>query len=208
VPLAAHYGVSRATVRQAFGQLVQEGLLVARRNCGVSVATPPSDAVRELLMPMRVMAETYALRHCLASLTDDDFREWERLLARLEASCFEANYAVVTECDFDFHRHLMVRGGLGDLLSLWTTLITKTATFYEHEKLNQQMLPAVHLMHVELLALFRARDEAAAVRALTEHILNGAFNEQVRQLWAAKIRKRMRHSSSTPFPSLPSPRSS
>ena len=38
--LMAHYGVSRATIRQALGQLVAEGYLEIRRGLGTFVATP------------------------------------------------------------------------------------------------------------------------------------------------------------------------
>jgi DNA-binding GntR family transcriptional regulator len=191
--LADRFGVSRATVRQAFGQLVQEGLLVAQRNRGVRAAPPPAEAVRDLLIPIRVQIETFALRAWLPTATPDDFRAWDQLLDRLGEACREGGYALVVERDFDFHRHLVVRGGLADLTGLWTTLITKTHTFYRHQDLAPDDLPAVHAMHAELVRLFRAGDGEAAAAALTEHIGNGAFNEQVRQTWYAGKAKPPRH---------------
>jgi DNA-binding GntR family transcriptional regulator len=42
--LARQYGVSRAPIRDALLQLTQEGLLVAKPNCGVQVASPSGDS--------------------------------------------------------------------------------------------------------------------------------------------------------------------
>lgn len=205
--LVGRYSVGRATVRQAFGQLVQEGLLVAKRNCGVRVAQPPADAVRSLLMPMRVQVEAFALSAALPGFTADDFRVWDRLVSRIGRACDDGDYPAAIERDFEFHRHLIVRGGLTDLLPLWATLIAKTSDFYRHRELAPADLPAVHEMHAELVALFRRGELAPAVVALTQHIMNGEFNERIRQRWSASKPRPTRPRSGRSHPS-PSPRSS
>lgn len=190
--LAERFGVSRMPIRQVLQQLVHEGLLVAKRNCGVTVAAPPPDAVRELLIPMRIMIETYALRVCIGTLNEEDFRQWELVLGRLRLACEGGDYAASVERDFDFHRWLLQRAGLQDLLSLWTMVITKTHSFYEHHKIKVEDLPIIYLVHVALMDLFRAGDVETAVEALRQHILNTEFNQRIHRRWRErKVRRRL-----------------
>ena len=59
--MAEQFGVSRGPIRKVFEKLTREGLLVARTNLGVFVAHQPTEEIRELLRPLRVKIETYAL---------------------------------------------------------------------------------------------------------------------------------------------------
>jgi DNA-binding GntR family transcriptional regulator len=190
--LAERFGVSRHPIRKVLQQLAGEGLLVAKRNCGVTVAPPPPDAVRELLMPMRVMVETYALRACFDRLGADDFQQFEQLLGRLRLACEEGDYTATLERDFDFHRAIVERAGQADLLPVWTLLIARTQPFYEHTQIPRAELAVVHVIHVALLDTFRRGDEDVAVEALSQHILNakGSFNDRIKRRWAEEKRRR------------------
>ena len=182
-PLAERFGVSRMPIRHVLQQLIDEGLLVAKTNCGATVAPPPPDAVRGLLMPMRVQIETYALRVCFAGATGPLLLDWQRLLGPFRLACEEGDRTAIFERDMDFHRALLLRADLGDLLPLWTQIINKTTAFYEHDRLAREDLPVVHEVHVALLDAFRAGDVEAAVAALSEHILNGEFNRRIHRRW-------------------------
>jgi hypothetical protein len=92
---------------------------------------------------MRVQVDVFALWAALSALTPADFVEWDRQLGRLREACGAADYPAAVERDFDFHRFLFIRGGLADLVPLWTTLITKTTDFYKHRELAPADLPAV-----------------------------------------------------------------
>ncbi len=183
--VAERFGVSRHPVRKVFQQLALEGLLVARRNCGVTVAPPPNDAVRGLLLPMRVQIETYALQSCFDRLTRPALEEWRGQLGPFRLACEEGDRAAVFERDMDFHRNLLLEADLGDLLPLWTQIINKTTAFYEHDRLGKGDLPIVYEVHVALLDVFERRDVDAAVVALSEHILNGEFNQRIHRRWHA-----------------------
>ena len=181
--LAERFGVSRMPIRNVLQQLVHEGLLVAKRNCGVTVAPPPPDTVRGLLMPIRVQIEVFALRACFANSPERLGQEWQRLLAPIRLACETADRPAVFAADMDFHRALLVQANLGDLLPLWTQIINKTTAFYEHDQIAEDDLPVVHAVHAALLDVFRAGEVEPAVSALTEHILNGEFNRRVHRQW-------------------------
>ncbi|MFO0878164.1 MAG: GntR family transcriptional regulator [Gemmataceae bacterium] len=187
--VAERFGVSRHPVRKVFQQLALEGLLLARRNCGVTVASPPNAAVCELLMPMRVQIETYALRTCFDRLTRPVLQEWREALLPLRLACEAGDNAALFERDMDFHRSLLLRAGLDDLLPIWTLIINKTTSFYEHDLLSKEMLPAVHEVHTALLDVFAQGDVDAAAAALSDHILNGEFNKRVHRRWRAEQRR-------------------
>jgi DNA-binding GntR family transcriptional regulator len=170
-------------------QLQDEGLLLAKRNCGVTVAPPLPDAVRGLLLPMRVQIESFALRSCFSGDLEPLLQEWRRLLGPLRLACEEGDRAAVFEGDMDFHRELLVRAGLADLLPLWTQIINKTTIFYEQDKLAEEDLPVVHEAHVALLRISGEGDEEAAVTALTQHILNGEFNQEIHRRWLQDKRR-------------------
>src|SRR6266581_4316559 len=61
--LAERFGVSRGPIREVLAQLTHEGLLEAKPNCGVKVAPSDSESVRELIVPIRRVIETFALKH-------------------------------------------------------------------------------------------------------------------------------------------------
>ena len=68
--LAKQYRVSRAPIRDALLQLTQEGLLVAKPNCGVRVAAVKEET-QELLVNMRRQIEIFALQKGFANIDDE-----------------------------------------------------------------------------------------------------------------------------------------
>lgn len=75
--LARQYGVSRAPIRDALLQLTQEGLLVAKPNCGVRVGSPSGEEIQPLVVELRRKIEVFALRKVFSKLTDGDVKRLE-----------------------------------------------------------------------------------------------------------------------------------
>jgi len=190
VELAARFGVSRGPIREVFHKLVQEGLLVARRNCGVAVAPSPPDSVRELVIPLRCMIETYALDVCFDDLNDADFREWEKILERMRLACVERDYGAIIERDCDFHRYALVRAGLSDVTGIWTLVHSRMRPLAERGNLRHDDPLFIHAVHADLLDVFRTAGRRVALKALREHIEDGEFNEKSRQRWRRAREKR------------------
>lgn len=169
--LAERFGVSRGPIRESLVQLTQEGLLVAKPNCGVKVAPSATDDVRDLLVPIRKSIETYALKLIFDELTEADFRQWEETLQRLERACRERDGNAIVQNDIAFHRLILMRAGQADLLTIWQLLVARIRNHFQRELTDRSSdLLSTHRDHRELLAAFRSGDKKTAVRALEKHI--------------------------------------
>lgn len=185
IALAERFGVSRAPIRKVLQQLTQEGLLIGKRNCGVTVAPPPPDSVRELLLPMRARIETYALGLCYDSLTDDDYRRWQGILNRLKLACEEGDHVAILGRDADFHRFILERSNRDDLLPIWMPIMARIQMFREEGNRSHDDLMAIHALHNFLLETIRS-GKRAGLKALEEHVVNGAFNDNFLRRWYAR----------------------
>jgi DNA-binding GntR family transcriptional regulator len=170
--LAKRFRVSRGPIREAFVQLIHEGLLVTKRNCGVRVAPSAPDSVRKLVTPIRRTRETYALQLVFDDLTEDDFGALNGILERIRVACRQRDYAAAVEQDIAFHRFLLERAGQADLLAIWSTIVARIRRHFLKVHLAHRNRPIdVYARHQALVKVFQTGDKEAAVKALEEHIV-------------------------------------
>lgn len=173
VALAKRFGVSRGPIREALSLLTSEGIFVTKQNCGVSVAAPAPEAIREVILPIRKTLEVYAFKQIYDQLTEDDYRVWENLLFELERAVKQRDLQLIPQIDASFHRYVLERAGSADLLAVWQTIVNRLrAHFWEtvREHAERKDLKRLHQHHVELLAAFRKGPKSAAIKALERHI--------------------------------------
>ena len=184
--LAERFGVSRMPIRNALQQLVHEGLLVARQNCGASVAPPPGEVVTGLLNPLRVQIETYALRLCLPVMTSDQFDRLRAIVEEMSMACGRKDDAAVIDSDFAFHQFLLTAAGLDDIVPVWKGVVARMRDFHIGRNRTQPDYGVIPFAHERLLDVFRTGGVDAAVLALASHIGNGQFNEEAILAWKAR----------------------
>jgi DNA-binding GntR family transcriptional regulator len=169
--LAQRFQVGRGPVREALQQLTHEGMLVSKPNCGVRVAPPAPDAIREVVVPIRRTIETYALRSIFDGLADADFQLWEEILLRLEAACRNGDVHGIVQQDIAFHRSLLVRAGQPELLTIWQGILAMVRTHFRQAVQDYgKDLMEIHADHRALVRTFRGGDRRAAMQALEKHI--------------------------------------
>lgn len=199
--LAERFGVSRMPVRNALQELVHEGLLVAKRNCGVTVAALPDATVNNLLIPLRVQIETYALRLCLARMTVPQFNNIHAILDEMTVASRRKDAAALIDADFAFHQTLLSAAGLDDVVPVWKGVVARMRDFHIGRNQTLANYGFIPFVHERLLEVFRAGDVDAAVQALASHIENGEFNERIVREWnAGRVGGRSRRSGGRQVP--------
>lgn len=168
--VVARYQVSRTPVREALIELENEGLLVRIPNCGMRVARQAPDSVHELLIPLRRTIETYALRLCFSSLTEEDFRGWDPILERMRIACEQNDCVALGEADIAFHRYLVDRAGEPSLRKIWNTIVGQVRAYFLRYHLNYTDLMVVYREHASIVDMLRRGDENASAEFLAARI--------------------------------------
>ncbi len=168
--LAARFRVSRTPIREALLQLTQEGLLEARPNCGVRVAPDASDAIRQFVIPIRRTIELFALSSFFDDLGDEDFRQWQEILDRLETACEARDYPAIAEQDIAFHRSIIRRAGMPDLEAIWSAIVARVRSHFRLTQQDYSDPKDIHAEHVAIVEAFRTGDLEAAAEALGANI--------------------------------------
>ena len=168
--LVERFQVSRTPIREALQQLVHEGLLESKPNCGVRVVQPVPGEVHDLIIPIRRTIETFALRQIFDSLTFEDYRRWEEILQKMADACERKDFPTIAEQDIAFHRSLIRRAGLADLEAVWTAIVNRIRVHF-HETQKEYADPMqIHAEHVAIVQAFRSGKLDDAVEKLERNI--------------------------------------
>jgi GntR family uxuAB operon transcriptional repressor len=178
--LAAHFGASRTTVREALRQLEDQTLVTRRVGSGTFVNRPaaaPDEAIVEVISPLelievRQVIEPHLARMAVVHATARDLERMAEALAQLEGA--DADQERFSSADERFHlalaeaadnrlmvwlyRHINeIRGH-----AQWGAMKRKILTPATIDLYNQQ--------HRALYDAIRSRDVETAVRVITLHL--------------------------------------
>jgi DNA-binding GntR family transcriptional regulator len=168
--LCDRFEVGRGRVREAIQQLVQQGLLVTRANCGAAVAPDAPKEIQDFVVTIRRMVETFALEAIFDDLADADFKRWEKILVEMREACQRGDHAAIAEADLGFHRLILERAGFADLILIWDTILGRIRSRFLQSQWKLPRLLDIYDEHRQILNVFRAGNRAAAVRVLTRWI--------------------------------------
>jgi DNA-binding GntR family transcriptional regulator len=167
--IAARLGASRTPVREALRRLETEGMLEPRGLRGSVVRELPRDEVT-CIFEIREALEALAARRASRRMEPRDYREIDKLLARMEKNVHDP--AEMERLDTAFHDFILAHADgqrlkrmLGDLRSdilPWRFIALATAERRE----------ATASEHAAMVAAMKSRDEAAISAATAQHIGN------------------------------------
>ncbi|MGN6318553.1 FadR/GntR family transcriptional regulator [Trinickia sp.] len=190
--LAAQFGTSRATIREAIQRLAARGVLETRRGSGLFISAqqparlsapwlqllaenPP---VREDTLEFRLMFECAAARFAAQRATPEELADLESILARMHQAVHRHDVEAEAQADAEFHAALAVASHNAMLSHFYASVITLlrehiTNNTYEASRMqaeaNDLALRRLE-QHTAILRAIRTHRPDAASRAMHAHI--------------------------------------
>ena len=179
--IAEQLGVSRGPVREALGQLQEEGLITNVPYKGTFVTEITADYIRELY-DVRRLIETFAVRQVSESMTTADREEFAAIMQAMAVAVAEQNMTRFAELDVQFHYQIIRSARHTLLLQSWRSIEmgVRRCSMLRHRIYNST--DAVFEMHREILAAVEAGQSAYAADLIGAHISVAAV--RVLDSWA------------------------
>lgn len=169
VELAERLTTSRGPVREALRQLELEGLVQRDAYRGVKVAERSRVEIEEVLIPIRLVIETFAIRNAVATFGEPDFTALEGILSEMEQCAAKVDLDGVSQADIRFHDYVVSKLGHGQCSVIWQTIQPRIREHFRAERVRQDPRDIVR-EHRELLDAIRSGDEGRGVRTLEQHV--------------------------------------
>jgi DNA-binding GntR family transcriptional regulator len=168
--LAKRYNVGRAIVREALIILSNEGLTYSKHNFGMRVSKFSNDAIDNLVIPLRRTVEIFALRQFFHEINSEDIRSWENCLKKMKKACSEDSFINIVECDIEFHRLIVERSNIVDVISIWNLLIFRVKGHFMRNYHKYRDTMEIYYEHDAILSMFKTGKLDSAIQILESNI--------------------------------------
>ncbi|HYB19963.1 MAG TPA: GntR family transcriptional regulator [Thermodesulfobacteriota bacterium] len=169
--LAAHYGVSRTPIREAFRHLIQEGLVDYETHRGYRIISLSEERARNIMV-VRENLEGLAAR--LATLQDakGTARAMRKTIAEARRAHAEGQLSDLITINQGFHQALVEKSGNSVLSAMYRTLQGYIGLMMS-VSLSWPRRPGETIReHEEIIRALKSGKPEAAERAVRRHIRN------------------------------------
>lgn len=181
--IAERLGISRGPVREALGQLEQEGLILSIPYKGVVVTSLTPTYVRELYS-LRGALETFAVRLGIERNDPADAAKLRRTVDEMRAAAQEGDHTELARLDLKFHSSLIHMARHDLLERTWGPLKIGVRRCLRTRHRIYASLGEVVGTHPALIDAIEERDAEHATTLLREHILEAG--ERIVEEWLSQ----------------------
>jgi DNA-binding GntR family transcriptional regulator len=185
--LAAALGVSRSTVREAIGPLVEEGILIYEPYKGIRVAEISNQTMVDI-GDVRVALESLAARRVASGLTEDGRLSLDKAIGRLESARAAGDGEAINDCHFAFHRLIFELASNPILEHMWGDIEVQIRLAL---RIDQDVRPDFDRTvesHKAYLTTILARDSDQIDVSVRSHIIDAVGELIKRRPEASRLR--------------------
>lgn len=169
--LSGYFDVSRGPVREALQLLVMEGLLVSTAYKETKVASVTTEEVIELLVPIRINIETFALKHAYPLWNEQNFTNFEKIVEQMERAEVFNDTQLFSELDQRFHELIIRSSNMVNVENFWDGVLSRIRLLFVYQNDRSMDLQSFVESHRELIDVFKSGDIDRAVQKLQDHIV-------------------------------------
>jgi DNA-binding GntR family transcriptional regulator len=178
--LAEQLGISRGPLREALGQLEQEGLIRSVAYKRVYV-TPLTKKFVEELYSLRSVLESFAVGRWIERLMPDELSHLEHIVEEMRHAAEAGDAVRLVVLDLEFHAYIVRMADHALLEKLWKPLEIGVQRCLHTRHRIYRSLEEVVGSHPLLVAAIAARDAELAMSLLRNHILEAG--EKICEAW-------------------------
>lgn len=168
--ISKKFRCSPGPVREALRDLESEGLVVHFQNRGVFVTDISNQEFLEMLLPVRLILEKFALRDAAVKFIPEIVDALKTQIEIMRQGAKAKDKQIVNEADIKFHYITMEAAASDQTLQLWKSVLSRVRLeFYRLGPTPNISKQAVQ--HQILLDILLANDAEAIDRALEVHII-------------------------------------
>lgn len=165
------FGVSRGPVREAMQLLVMEGLLVTTTYKETRVASITPKEVTELLVPIRVNIEVFALKNAYSSWDKEIFERFEEILHQMQRAETFNDTQLFSELDQRFHELIIRSSDMINIENIWNSVSNRIQLLFVYQNNQSMNLQSFIKSHRELIDVFKSEKLDKSVQKLQDHII-------------------------------------
>ena len=176
--ICKQFSCSPGPVREALRELESEGLLFHYPNRGVFVAEVSNHEIAEVLIPMRLLLEKFALCNTNLKFSSSAVASLNEQITAMRIGAETGNSKMAEEADAKFHLITMQVGGSEHTLQLWNSILSRIRLkFARMGPMDDTSHKAAE--HQKLLDALLSNDPDEISQLLEEHIVASVI-EKVR----------------------------
>lgn len=173
IQVAEQVGVSRGTIRTAFHQLVQEGLLVQIPYTGWMVMTLNARDAWELYTlraSLEALASGLVARRVRTEVSTDEIATTIRsAFKRLRAACSKGNNKLIAREDLEMHRTIVSLSNHRRLMEQYSLIEHQARIYIQSSDALIQNPDDIVAQHMPIVDALLRGDEAAAISEAAHH---------------------------------------
>ncbi|TQR12305.1 GntR family transcriptional regulator [Psychrobacillus soli] len=170
--IAQDLGVSRTSVREAILLLELEGLLISEPYKDTRVTTISQEEVLELLIPMRLHIETYALRKGFSTWGDDTKEQFEKIRGNMRKATRYEDLSTFIELDIQLHELIVMSSQLDNVIRIWESIVHRIRLHFLYQNSKSSTLEKWLNDHEVLIdILINGKSLDIALETLRQHIV-------------------------------------
>lgn len=170
--IADQMSVSRGPIREALSLLEREGLVTTVPYKGTVVSTLSTEEITEILLPIRLTLESFAIKQVMAEPRTEIVNYLESIVRQMELAADDGDLAKLVELDVEFHQFLIRRSAEPTVLSLWQSIDMRIRLHFTHHGNEYIDLHEIPREHRQLVDALKAGNDAVIYQAIRHHILD------------------------------------